>query len=621
MKAKKLLSVVLAVCIMAIYAVPAWAAETPEGTEQPFAGTRTIELKIDSSDLENFVNGGRFAFETELRKNAPEWLTFTTVTKGRDYYLTLSFDFKTFEDYKAYLAFVVSYEPPVLLDNADTLVLVEGFSSIELINFLQLSLDGSSSTAIEFPLKDLFTVTANKILLNGKTYEQGERITIVPDDMKPVKLDGLSVMTTGNADGSFTRRLTASLNDGDSDDIADLKKKFEAIGETSTESYGNLTEIIVDFEASTQSELITKTISALSVTNSISEQKQIWEKKNIKVFRTEFLDIEALKRSDNFIFSYEYKIPDYYEKAEPGDTAIMDGKIVSNDRDTTSIAYEIPFAFTGVSVETDFSKIYSKTKRTIDFTAPTYLAETFHEKTKKALEDKLTRGVTLDIFDDKGVRHYSLSYSSWFMKDIEKFTTDVAGFTCEIEASPALLPVQKGALSETLSVENPLNSKIPFSEVSCSYIFSNLAKLYCGSENLLQRSSTSLSFNRSNGIFTADFEYLKFDVVKTVIIAIILILLIVMIVKASKAVKKLKSKIKEKPKKEPKPKTDIKETMPTPPVVNTPVKAVEPTTTQVAEPPVKKDIPAMVAKQSFCPTCGTENELNSKFCKKCGHSL
>jgi hypothetical protein len=223
------------------------------------------------------------------------------------------------------------------------------------------------------------------------------------------------------------------------------------------------------------------------------------------------------------------------------------------------------------------------------------------------------------------------------MKDIEAFTADVAGFSCEIESSPSILPAQKATFSESLSVQNPINSKMPFSEASCSYTFSKLSKFYCSSDDVLQRSATSLSFARVNGSFAPSFEYLRFDVVKTVIIAIILIVLIILLVVLIKTIKKLKNKIKNRPKKEAKPKPVkevVKTAIPTPPTAGKPApttpatsEAVNPAPTitpptppKVEVPPVK-DTPVIVMQQSFCPVCGTENDVNSRFCKKCGHTL
>ena len=75
MKFKRFVSLL---CVLFIaFSVCSAATVFAEASAVAFKGTRVLELESDPSDMDNYINGGRAAFDLMLRKNAPEWLKFS----------------------------------------------------------------------------------------------------------------------------------------------------------------------------------------------------------------------------------------------------------------------------------------------------------------------------------------------------------------------------------------------------------------------------------------------------------------------------------------------------------------------------------------------------------------
>jgi hypothetical protein len=67
---------------------------------------------------------------------------------------------------------------------------------------------------------------------------------------------------------------------------------------------------------------------------------------------------------------------------------------------------------------------------------------------------KMINGCVLDIYDEGSFRIYKISYSSFFMKDIEKFTKSILEGDCEIEYEDSWIPFVRSEYNEKISMDN-----------------------------------------------------------------------------------------------------------------------------------------------------------------------
>ncbi len=542
MKMKRIMTCLLALLIMVTSFTPAFAED--EKTDD-FEGKRSYTLSIDSSDLENFFEGGRSAFELAIRSEKPEWLDCSIKTIGRDVNISFEFSFDDFADYRTKLSLLVTYEPALIYDMDSGLMLAEGFSAATLVNFIYFSLKTMNGFD-EFSYDELFTVVSNDITINGKEYNQGDRVWIVPERFNPVKMDELRVVTSVVENSEYERQITSVIKkeNATAEDIEKLHTRFERVGEVTDESDSDKICFTVSFTACNQNELITKSIQCIWTTVDVAETQVYIDEETVGVTRSEQIAWDELKVDENSTLRYTFNAPEYYKNIESKDENIY----VSENRIETQNGnilwyYERPFAFSEVKIVTDFSSIWPEVKREIVFSAPSYIAGFYHEKIKEKLSGRLEKGMTLDIYDSAGIRHYTVSFSSCFIKDIAESTKSAMGPQYKIDKKESLLPAVKNSYSESGSVKPFLNDHILATNTILVYKFSDAAQVYAKSNSGFTKSSDQEIYkNLSQGRFSVEFEFRRLSMIKIILIVILLIIVIVATLVIRKLIKVQKAK-------------------------------------------------------------------------------
>lgn len=438
-----------------------------------FCGSRRVTYIVDKSDLNNFVDGGRSSFDIVLRSNVPLWLNYEIYASDRNVYLEINFDFGSFDDYTSKLKELLTYAPILFYSTDNSLLLLESYSAMELLNFLQTILT-SLDCLTEQQLSEIFTITENEITINESNYSSEEsRLSIRSDIENMIKLDVLKISTKGGKNGSYNRNMTVQVDTTSNEDALNtIIKRFKQIGKTiDTELSDNVIEVCVEFNAVNQDELISKTMSCLNVASSISEQQSYIDDTTIGVTRTEFIDLTELMR-ENAQFHYYYEYPSYYNNVVSVDdvVSVTDTTITAQNESYISCYYERGFKFDSIKVCTDLSNILGKITRTITLVAPIEISEYYHNIIKEQLQSRLIRGTTLNIYDAGGSRYYELNYSSWFTKDIGKFTSSIMNCNYNLILNNSWIPYGKSNLKDNFSVNSIINNMVPADKTIVSYI-------------------------------------------------------------------------------------------------------------------------------------------------------
>ena len=544
------LTVILLLCVLAGNSI----LRALEGKEisSGFSGSRCVTYNADKSDLDNFIDGGRAAFDLVLRSSAPSWLSCELSSDGRDLSLTITFTFDTFENYSVRLSELLDSAPNLVYSAGDEMLLLEGYSALELLNFLQTILSAMDCLK-EKQLSDIFHVVVNEITINARTYPfEQERISIRPQNDETVLFDSLDISTVGKKSGAYSRTITAQIDASVSgkEDMDTVRKRFKKVGKVkNTELSGGVMEISVTFDAESQKEMTAKTMACLSVAVSVSEKQSYVDKSTVGVMRTEFIDLTELLRSEDTPFFYSFEYPSYFSGVSAIDdtVSVTETAVTSQNETYITFYYERDFAFSSIEITTDMSDLFGKTTRTVALAAPIDLASLYHERIKDELQEHMVRGTVIDIFDEGGNRYYKLSFSSWFIKDIEDFTKAILNSPYSLDIYNSWLPLGECSLEESLTVNKVLSDMAPADEITVRYSFPEIFRFM---DTVYEYGNASVSDN--SVIFSIGstdairLEYRGIDIVKNTVLALmLLIILVVALIIVIKIKKRKKSKRKK----------------------------------------------------------------------------
>lgn len=503
---------------------------------EEFSGRRRIVYMASKSDLDNFVDGGRAAFDLLLRKNAPKWLIYDITAKDRDVYASFEFEFTSFEDYEEKLKELLTYSPTLVKDDSSDMLLLEGHSALDLMNFLQ-SVLGSLNNFNDEAIEKTFEVTENVIKLNNEEYKTiGERLAIRPSGEEVVKLDELAINTYSTEKNTYSRSILVKV-----DDAVDLEKvlgRFEQIGVVEGEDILGEKQIKVTFEAGTIAELSKKTMECLNVSISISEHQNYVSDEIVGVTCTEYINLaELLNEDGTYLYAFEY--PKYYSNVSSDDENISaeEGKITAKNSSSVSYYYERGFKFSSIEIDTDLSNLLGKKARTISLVIPTDVGVYYHDLIKEWSQEQMINGTTLDIFDESGNRYYQFVFSSWFWNDITKFTQEILNGVCVLEIEEAWIPWGKNSLQEKISVGALISNTAPINEISVSYTLQEFSKVVLRetkkNANSILDDKTVL-FQIGNGE-KINFSYREISLMKCIIelLAIMFIIILLLVLKKS----------------------------------------------------------------------------------------
>ena len=583
----KILSFVLSLLTLASLFSFAGAAKE----EGAFAGTRTVIFHTDPSDLENYFEGGRAGLDLRLRANSPDFLEYRlhALPHQRVVELVLSFSFSGFDEYRQRLKFLLGSEPSLLYSASPKPVLLEGDSVRGWLDFLQ-----ESGDAAAIPLDEIFSVSANRIEVNGRTVEsESDLLTLSDETEEPVFLSSLSIETAGDENGVFTRTLTARARDGE--DEEDLKARFKRIGKLTEEDGA----VSVRFSAYTLKEIASKTYFCLKGATDITEDETPENKKEAAVLQKEYFDLSSLL-ADGADFSYRFALPSCFKEVEiqdaPEEFSFVtdeagvstsfryDAKNPALSRFSLALSYRRGIRFDSIEVKTDLTDGFGRITREILFTISDSIPEKTHEFFVQEFSGRAPRGSTLLIQKEGRNYLYRFTFSSFFAGEVKEFTEAVLNASAECGRESGVFFYGTDMWFDDLSFKKVISGMAPTGNVRQIYRLPN-AKSAVTEEDFDRDDEGDLVFQgvKKSGI---RLEYSRLRLVQLIgfLLCLVLILAVFRIL-IQKGIKPILARRKE----------------------------------QTAE--TKKAKRAESAPPLLCPACRAQNKPGARFCEACGAKI
>ena len=490
---KNKLTILLVIClILTANLLGSISFKVSAAEKKNFIGTRLVEYSVDKSDIDNFIDGGKAAFDLILRANTPQWVEYQISSKGRDMRLCLQFDFESYEDYSTKLSELLTYSPSMVCSTDNQLLLLESHSAIELLNYFQGILF-SRGCINEKRFDEMFEIEKNEISINSADYQSQERISIRPENDSIIKFDSLDIRTTSNEDGSFARKITVNINNTNKEVEDMLLSRFNEIGTIETNDSSEEKLIVsVDFVANNQSELIKKTMTCLGTATSILEKQAFLDEQTVNVERIEFFDLESLMNEEGQ-FNYSHTYPSYTSNIIGNDDNVYVSGSTVSVRNTPEIIcqYQRPIKFSSIEIYTDLSNFFGKLKRTITFTVPTDIAADYHSVIKNEFQNRLIKGSVFNIYDEGGKRYYEITFSSFFSNELSEFNNAIVNSKRNIKYSNSWIPFGNSYIKERIEFDEIFADTIPPDEFTVLYKLPTI-------------SSVSLDNIKSNGAEKVD---------------------------------------------------------------------------------------------------------------------
>lgn len=603
------------------------AAVSADQTGGDFSGTRTLILTADSSDLNNFMTGGREYLDLKLRGSSPAWLTYSMRSQGRDVVLTLEFEFTSLEDYTEKLTQLLGRSPNVLSTYFNGTVLTEDFYPMEMTSFLSTAL-GLTESDTSWSLDALFSVTSNILVIGEQTYEFGsDPIRLSPEANGTIRLKELNVTTEESDDGILTRTLTIKTGSSGFDKAQwdTMLQRFRETGESSSHSDTTGQTASVTFQAADSASLAQLTGYCLNTAVTYAQTVTEVDGFTMTVHRTEYFLLEGLMAEEG-TFTYSSTHPSTYQEltALSKQTTVSDLTVTATDQSCIQLCYQQTFGLSKIAIHTDYSDLFGKIQRTITLSAPADTTSYFHAQLKTELTKRMVRGTALEIYDEDGIRYYVLRFSAWFDADISEYTQSILGVST-YSRTDSWLPYGESSLEESISSTRLLSKMMPASQFEMTYRFSSLSSVTVNAESA-QKDGSTVTFTDTK----AEISYRHLHIGKLLpeIAAVVIILLAILIPilrlcrklrsapkkpqKATKAAKIPAEKPVEKP----------TESITEKPIVEpeTPKQLEEPAAEEPTKEPKKAEAPRHDPNSPrFCTKCGAALKPGSRFCTACGN--
>ena len=463
---KRFLSLLITACLF-IGLLPTFAVGAAKAQSE-FSGSRSIEFAFESSNLDNYANGGRAAVDLYLRKFSPDWLTYSLRASGRNVVLSYDFSFTSFEDYYQKLGVLAGYMPDVFYKPGEDLILIEEFDATRLLEGLQQHLGESQE------LSRWAKVTKDSFTLCGNTYDvAGSNVNIRPEASNNLRFEAVKIVTEpGKKELTRTLTVTVSQEYTETEEWKDLVSGFKDAGDTEEEEFFGQTELSVTFTASTHQALVKKTSELLGAPISTSEKIVEVGENECRYVRTENLLLDGYVE-DGAEVQYTYTLDEsmknptaeseFVEISEDGEAATVE----ANGQTRIKFGYTAPFRFDSVKVLTEKTSAFTKYKRTITLSSPIKIVEGFHDKIKSELSGKLPKGAVLDIHDELQTRYYVLTLSTWSISELEALTNIV--MRTDISVKESLIPFLKSSFSEKVGSLSTLDDFTPAYSIEFTY--------------------------------------------------------------------------------------------------------------------------------------------------------
>lgn len=438
-----------------------------------FHGSRTLVYTVDASDLNSYIDGGRPAFDLILRICAPEWLSYDLSGDGRDVRFQLSFQFSSGEDYCEKMGTLLGYQPNLLYDTEDY-ILLESHNTMEILNFLKTALE-ERDCLYEKPMEAYFKQTKNEIALGDDVYQAYDRVKVRTLDAEIVRFDSMEIETWWKEDGAYERTILLGLNTGEADRQR-LMSRLRKTG-TVTEETGETGRIYtVTFSADSERALSQKTMECLNVATCLYGDYAPAEDGTVEAECREYFDLDTLLY-DKSAFRYVFHFPAFAGNitAEDSEVNSENGTLTASAVDEIAFSYRTPPFFSSVELHTDLSHWSGRIRKTVTLKMPLEGAAVVHETLFAQLKRSLINGTTLDIYDEGGERIYRLSYEAYSQRQINQFSEAVFGQSRGLERRISWIPFGESSVKEYVSLQNLTGDMAPPLSVSVEYTLPELS--------------------------------------------------------------------------------------------------------------------------------------------------
>lgn len=489
-----------------------------------FSGSRNLVVQIDESDIDSYVSGGREGFEYALRKTKPTWLEYEFKTEDKTITFTMQFTFENYSQYIERLTILLGYKPAILNDeNTDSLV--EGFQSIELINFIKNNLE-SEEMLLEGSIQDYFKVINSILQFGDKKYETTESID-TREKQDVILFSNVSITTKIENVSLYSRTIEVRLDNDNEDKLDEVKDRFKEIGEI--EDSHNINRLTVTFTASTLEELSEKTMKALNVSTIITEKKEYQSEDMIKVTYEERIDTEKLLTENGYI-SNSIECPDTYEnikKVDEESKVFVNNQIISlsNKEENMCFTYERPVSIENIKVSTKIT-LYGEMERKIILQIPLEYANYYKDILTEKIKGKLDKGMTLNIYDEGIMRCYSIEFKALTLNRIEEKTMKILGGKDRIDFDNKYIFFLKSRIEETCEPDTILEGIEQPSKLEFEYILpGSTSKINDGK---VETTTYVVVPDDGKVDFTFTYNhYVLFGIVGFIILVVIIIVLVI----------------------------------------------------------------------------------------------
>ena len=562
MMKKRFLAAFLAAMMCLLLVLPAQAQRE---AADAFSGNRTVIFEFDTSDIDNYANGGRAAVDLLLRKSAPDWLTHSLRGTGRTVALTFRFAFESFEDYTEKLAALLAAQPDILYSAGDELMLVETFEATAMLHWLQLALGDSEALASRA------TVRSDMLTVGEEVYDVTAGVKLLPETAGEMRFLSLTIDTAPKRKG-FSRVITV-VADGEtleSDDWDALVRRAKKAGKVDKVESEGTERLEITLSASNLPALSKLTASILQLPVCLSVNLTAAKEAACDYLFTESFFLDGVLDEDSDFF-YTFTCPenmqnvtaageeseiigteDWFEDEDGEQTVTTTYTVESHNRTSVKFSYTAPFRFDQLRLQTTWDSALSKVTRQITLSTSLEAAEIYHEYIKAELVDEMPKGTTLEMYDEGAVRYYALSFSAWSWDDIADFTEEFVD--TKLDCADSWLPFGGSTFTEALTVGGVLDDFDPVYSVQASYrLPGSMDKAADGS-----LAGGVLTFSDPAGAMEISYQHLHVVKLAMWVVAVAaIVLVVVLVMKRKKAATPPAPEAKTTPTAEVAPETEV----------------------------------------------------------------
>lgn len=620
---KKICTLIAALLLICTFFSMTVIAEKPSGNNESdyFSGSRSLSFVIDRSAIYNYIDGGHNSFCTPFEKYK-DWLKLEYTAEKLDLYFTMSFSFSSKEDYIEKLNALLSFSPVIIHDSDNY---IEGFSSIELLNFAQIWLE-TNNRLFEKQFEDLITINNSVLTLNGVEYSSKAAITSISKSL--FSFSAISISTSFDDHGYPIRqvRLTPSESSSNDDKLFQRAKNIDGVEITSEDSDYNLI-----ISGSSFNDIANKTMQLLCIPISIKTEYVDSAKNGIFMEYYENIPTSIIL-DDEGQTDYSISFDDSF-----GDIVKVSGhsnkNMKLNEKTVSCVSSDIQVKF-GVCTGFPFSRMDTTLRLSssddtiltqIALYYPTKFSDKYRESVRYLLSFSVPDSALYAEFSDGLNTKIILEWTNKNQTETENALSDFYGVKVSIDYNRETNPFRESILYFSGYANHLPFFPVPFESNSLRIVLPDNAyvkKCAGGSKNarIVTAKKTTIYSNHSDESDASEYDtsiysggretfritvtyhcysvwFIVLIVGSVVFLLISLILLILVLLRNKNKIKQFILKIKNF-------------------FTGIFTKSSKRKTGKTNTHSYKK-----ATKVKYCRNCGTKNDENSKFCQDCGASL